>query len=82
MAAKSLPSLRQFISAAHAYGVREKAIEEQLPSGRLKYKFRYLERGKLSVVVPEIRESERLTEAVFAYFIRGLQLEAYEDALR
>jgi hypothetical protein len=82
MAGMSRPSLRQFISAAHAYGVRERFIEEQLPSGRLKYKFRYLERGKLSVVIPNIRESDRLTEAVFNYFLRGLQLGEFEDELR
>jgi hypothetical protein len=29
-----------------------------------------------------MRESNRLTEAVFGYFLRGLQLEPFEDELR
>lgn len=82
MAGRSLPTLRQFISKAFQYGVQETIIEEKLSTGRLKRKFSYLRRDNLTVVVPTMRESDRLTEAVFGYFLRGLQLEPFEDELR
>lgn len=82
MVAKSRPTLRQFIYSAAKYGVEEKALFEKLPSGREKFKIRYLQRNNLAVVIPHIRESDRLTEAVFGYLLRGLGLEEFEQQLR
>jgi hypothetical protein len=82
----SLPSsLRQFIIAAARHGCQEKTIVGEIVGARGPVRGRYLVRRvggtRLAVVLPNIRDSDRLSETVFESLVRNLQLESVRDDL-
>jgi hypothetical protein len=86
MAHVVLPTLRQFIIKAIRQGCVEKEIEGQAVGTRGPFKGRYMVRqvGKtrLLAILPDVRESDVLTETVFESLVRNLGLENVKDALR
>jgi hypothetical protein len=86
MPEQALPTLRRFIINAIRNGCQEKAIEGDVVGARGPIKGRYLVRqvGKtrLLAILPNIRESDTLTEAVFESLVRSLSLEHMREDLR
>jgi len=82
----SPPTLRQFIIKAIRHGCLEREIEGHSFGARGPFKGRYLVRqiGKtrLLAILPNVRESDVLTEAVFESLVRNLRLEDARDDLR
>ncbi len=82
----SPPTLRQFIIKAIRYGCLEREIEGHSFGAQGPFKGRYLVRqvGKtrLLAILPNVRESDVLTETVFESLVRSLSLEEVRDELR
>ena len=79
---KSMPTLRQFIyRVVSQAGCVEKVAHGEIIGMRGPAKARYLARrignSDLFVIVPNVRESDPLTETVFDQLVRGLQVEEF-----
>jgi hypothetical protein len=82
----ALPTLRQFIIKAIRHGCLEREIEGHSFGARGPFKGRYLVRqvgkARLLAILPNVRESDALTETVFESLVRSLALESVRDELR
>jgi hypothetical protein len=61
-------TLRQFIIAAIAQGCTEKFTRRDIPGSTGPLTAHYLAKGKLSAILPNVRESDPLTPTVLAYW--------------
>jgi hypothetical protein len=74
-------TLRQFIIAAIAQGCTEKFARRDIPGSTGPLTAQYLAKGKLSAILPNVRESDPLTPTVLAYLVRTLALTSFDDDL-
>ena len=79
-----MPTLRQFIyRVVSQAGCVEKIAHGEIVGMRGPAKARYLVRqvgtSDLFVILPNVRESDTLTETVFDQLVRGLQVEEFFD---
>ncbi len=79
-----MPTLRQFIyRVVSRAGCVEKVAYGEIIGMRGPAKARYLVRrvggSVLFVILPNVRESDPLTETVFDQLVRGLQVEEFFD---
>lgn len=81
-----LPTLRQFIIKAVRHGCIEREIEGHAFGVRGPFKGRYLvrqvDKTRLLAILPNVRESDVLTETTFESLVRNLGLEEVRDELR
>ncbi len=74
-------TLRQFVIAAIAQGCAEKFARRDVPGWTGPLTAHYLVKGKLSAILPNVRESDPLTPTVLAYLVRALGLTGFDDDL-
>jgi len=73
------PTLRQFIIAAVAQGCVEKFARHEIPGWKGPVTAHYLVKGKLSALLPNVRESDPLTPTMIAHLVRALALTGFDD---
>jgi hypothetical protein len=74
-------TLRQFIIAAVGQGCTEKFARREIPGWKGPLTAHYPVKGKLSAILPNVRESDPLTPAGLAHLVRALALTGFADEL-